>query len=74
MNQNGLIEIKEIDNLNSLPESLGRRCCTPENQCDEGEGDCDGPGRVSDGVNVNDKSFLFFVFVLASKWVYKGGL
>jgi len=22
----------------------GRRCCTPENQCDEGEGDCDGPG------------------------------
>eukprot|EP00092_Neocalanus_flemingeri_P038422 GFUD01041829.1.p1 GENE.GFUD01041829.1~~GFUD01041829.1.p1 ORF type:complete len:633 (+),score=149.63 GFUD01041829.1:55-1953(+) len=24
----------------------GRRCCTPENPCDEGEGDCDGP---SDG-------------------------
>merc|ERR1712227_570609 len=22
----------------------GRRCCTPENPCDEGEGDCDGPG------------------------------
>ena len=21
----------------------GRRCCTPENPCDEGEGDCDGP-------------------------------
>ena len=21
-----------------------RRCCTPENPCDEGEGDCDGPG------------------------------
>ena len=19
-------------------------CCTPENPCDEGEGDCDGPG------------------------------
>ena len=24
-----------------------RRCCSPENPCDEGEGDCDGPG---DGV------------------------
>merc|ERR1719415_228817 len=22
----------------------GRRCCTPEQPCDEGEGDCDGPG------------------------------
>jgi len=22
----------------------GRRCCTPENPCSEGEGDCDGPG------------------------------
>jgi len=22
----------------------GRRCCTPEKPCDEGEGDCDGPG------------------------------
>jgi len=22
----------------------GRRCCTPENPCDIGEGDCDGPG------------------------------
>eukprot|EP00092_Neocalanus_flemingeri_P079712 GFUD01099333.1.p1 GENE.GFUD01099333.1~~GFUD01099333.1.p1 ORF type:complete len:397 (-),score=80.51 GFUD01099333.1:13-1203(-) len=22
----------------------GRRCCTPENPCDEGEGDCDGRG------------------------------
>jgi len=22
----------------------GRRCCTPENPCGEGEGDCDGPG------------------------------
>ena len=22
----------------------GRRCCTPEAPCDEGEGDCDGPG------------------------------
>jgi len=21
-----------------------RRCCTPDNPCDEGEGDCDGPG------------------------------
>ena len=22
----------------------GKRCCTPENPCGEGEGDCDGPG------------------------------
>ena len=22
----------------------GKRCCTPEAPCDEGEGDCDGPG------------------------------
>ena len=22
----------------------GRRCCTPEYPCNEGEGDCDGPG------------------------------
>jgi len=22
----------------------GKRCCTPEQPCDEGEGDCDGPG------------------------------
>merc|ERR1712243_242239 len=22
----------------------GKRCCTPENPCNEGEGDCDGPG------------------------------
>merc|ERR1711872_801870 len=22
----------------------GRRCCTPENPCEYGEGDCDGPG------------------------------
>merc|ERR1719282_2286430 len=22
----------------------GKRCCTPEDPCDEGEGDCDGPG------------------------------
>lgn len=29
----------------------GRRCCTPENPCDEGEGDCDGPldGGLNDG-------------------------
>jgi len=29
----------------------GRRCCTPEEPCDEGEGDCDGPddGGVNDG-------------------------
>merc|ERR550525_1182624 len=29
----------------------GRRCCTPENPCQEGEGDCDGfeDGGVSDG-------------------------
>jgi len=29
----------------------GRRCCTPENPCDEGEGDCDGPedGGANDG-------------------------
>merc|ERR1739838_1205992 len=31
----------------------GRRCCTPENPCDEGEGDCDGAGDggVNDGNN-----------------------
>ena len=23
----------------------GRRCCTPEDPCDEGQGDCDGPGE-----------------------------
>ena len=22
----------------------GKRCCTPDNPCEEGEGDCDGPG------------------------------
>ena len=22
----------------------GKRCCTPKEPCDEGEGDCDGPG------------------------------
>ena len=29
----------------------GRRCCTPENPCGEGEGDCDGPddGGLNDG-------------------------
>merc|ERR1712177_202860 len=29
----------------------GKRCCTPENPCDEGEGDCDGPvdGGLNDG-------------------------
>lgn len=29
----------------------GRRCCTPENPCNEGEGDCDGPldGGINDG-------------------------
>ena len=29
----------------------GRRCCTPENPCQEGEGDCDGPddGGAHDG-------------------------
>merc|ERR1711936_153287 len=29
----------------------GRRCCTPEQPCGEGEGDCDGPGDggVNDG-------------------------
>jgi len=29
----------------------GKRCCTPENPCDEGEGDCDGPedGGKHDG-------------------------
>ena len=47
-----------ISNINSLNPTLlepppgqrcsgrnyqGRRCCTPENPCDEGEGDCDGP-------------------------------
>merc|ERR1711988_1077156 len=29
----------------------GRRCCTPEHPCGEGEGDCDGPGDggINDG-------------------------
>ena len=29
----------------------GRRCCTPEQPCGEGEGDCDGPGDggINDG-------------------------
>merc|ERR1712211_201105 len=29
----------------------GRRCCTPEDPCDYGEGDCDGPadGGANDG-------------------------
>ena len=29
----------------------GRRCCTPDNPCDEGQGDCDGPddGGQHDG-------------------------
>merc|ERR1711970_305811 len=31
----------------------GRRCCTPENPCDEGEGDCDGAG--DGGVNDGDR-------------------
>ena len=31
----------------------GRRCCTPENPCGEGEGDCDGAG---DG-GLNDGNF-----------------
>merc|ERR1712179_148560 len=31
----------------------GRRCCTPENPCDEGEGDCDGP--LDGGLNDGDK-------------------
>merc|ERR1712211_25116 len=30
----------------------GKRCCTPENPCDEGEGDCDGPG---DGGHVEEE-------------------
>ena len=30
-------------NLN-IVQMQDRRCCTPENPCDEGEGDCDGPG------------------------------
>merc|ERR1711892_518676 len=31
----------------------GRRCCTPENPCGEGEGDCDGAG--DGGVNDGDR-------------------
>merc|ERR1711970_1669995 len=31
----------------------GRRCCTPEDPCDEGEGDCDGPG--DGGMNDGDR-------------------
>merc|ERR1712096_30344 len=31
----------------------GRRCCTPENPCNEGEGDCDGAG--DGGVNDGDR-------------------
>ena len=31
----------------------GRRCCTPENPCDEGEGDCD--GALDGGLNDGDK-------------------
>jgi len=33
--------------------SPGRRCCTPENPCDEGEGDCD--GALDGGLNDGDK-------------------
>ena len=31
----------------------GRRCCTPENPCNEGEGDCD--GRGDGGLNDGDE-------------------
>ena len=31
----------------------GRRCCTPDDPCDEGEGDCDGPG--DGGMNDGDR-------------------
>ena len=31
----------------------GRRCCTPEKPCNEGEGDCDGPG--DGGLNDGDE-------------------
>ena len=31
----------------------GRRCCTPEDPCDEGEGDCD--GRGDGGFNDGDE-------------------
>ena len=31
----------------------GRRCCTPENPCEEGEGDCD--GALDGGLNDGDK-------------------
>jgi hypothetical protein len=31
----------------------GRRCCTPENPCQEGEGDCDGAG--DGGLNDGDR-------------------
>jgi len=33
--------------------SPGRRCCTPEDPCDEGEGDCD--GALDGGTNDGDK-------------------
>jgi len=35
-----------------------RRCCTPHNPCDEGEGDCDGSGDGSDDGNKGCKGDL----------------
>merc|ERR1711988_326912 len=33
----------------------GRRCCTPESPCGEGEGDCDGPG--DGGINDGNRGY-----------------
>ena len=33
-----------LDTRVNYSHTQDRRCCTPEDPCDEGEGDCDGPG------------------------------
>ena len=35
----------------AVARSVGQRCCTPQDPCGEGEGDCDGP---LDGAAVHD--------------------
>ena len=39
-----LCSVRKIGQRCSGRNYNGKRCCTPENPCDEGEGDCDGPG------------------------------